>query len=554
MGMRSAFRSMLALGIVALAAACTAATGDEEVAVDDGALIDRNQPLMTHDRLEKLAAPLVSLDQLPGALPGDFRINFTLKHGRLFEGERGHLVEKVVSQSSSPSAPRAILWDERSGLMVSYNGGASGQTEPNRLDVLEFDNNAKKFHLTAAQFDNSHSPIWQTSADIPEAGRKCTKCHGESERPIFSMYPDWPSFYGSDNDEMTDRSKHVQERELEDFGKFRREVANRSLPRYSPLFDTANVKANLRGTTPYPSFPYRANTDTNIEAASRSFAFRPSLRFGILANRLMAESAAKSIIDHENFDKFGPLFLHDILECRSTSTTQTWTPEVKAALGRTPKTVAGGKTLHYRDLLALFDLQVKDIDIRYSYNHEGYANEDASRKVMEVGYIDGTYWNSYFDGSATIDELLAMKLYERLSADPEFADLRGTIDNPDGLVVKYQRRTERFKFDKNFFEEMDKKGRWIPIPYPQEKLNDVHHREGYPARFSTQHANLCRKLEGHLQSTGGTVTPPPPAAGQCPANCVASEFCKDHANAASAIKVNGLPCMVAGAGGCQACR
>lgn len=551
--MRSGLRSVFALGFVALAAACTAATEDD-VAEDEGAVINRDQPVMTHARLEQMVNPLTKLDQVPAALPKDFIINFTLKHGRLFTGETGHLVEQVVSQSSSPSAPRVIMWDERSGLMVSYNGGAQGQTEPNRLDVLDFDNTAKKFHLSAAQFNNSGAPTWQTDRDIPEANRKCTRCHGPTERPIFAMYPDWPSFYGSFNDELTDTSEAVQAREMSDYTKFRREAAT-SNPRYAPLFDPANVSAQLRGTRIYPSFPYRPDTATNIEATSRSFAFRPSLRLGILMNRQMAESAAKTIIEHDNFEKFGALFLHDILECRSSATTQTWTPEVRTALGRTPRTVSSGRTLHYRDLLALFGLEVRDIDIRYSYNHDGYKSDDASQNVMATGYVEG-YWNSYFDGSATIDELIAMKLYDHLAATPEFADLRGTIDNPDGLVVKYQRRAERFKFDKNFFEEMDKKGRWIPIPYPN-RLTDIHHREGYPTRFSTQHANLCQKLDRHLRTvSGGTVTPPPPPTGatSCPANCVASAFCKDHPNAASAIKVDGLPCMVSGAGGCQACR
>ncbi|MBX3228605.1 MAG: hypothetical protein KIT84_08130 [Labilithrix sp.] len=549
----------MSVGLVALAAACAATSEeaeDEATAGDESAVIDRSQPALTHQRLEQIAAPLRSLDQLPAQLPKDFLINFTLKHGRLFEGPRGHLVERVVSQSSSPTAPRAILWDERSGLMISYNGGAAGQTEPNRLDVIDFDANAKTFKLTAAQFGNGRPPVWQSNADIAEASRKCTTCHGPEHRPIFSMYPDWPSFYGSDNDELTSRTNHVQERELEDYGKFRREVATRSLPRYTPLFDAANVRAQLRGTQIYASYPYRPNLDTNIEAVSRSFAFRPSLRLGILANRLMAQAATKRIVDHENFDKFGPLFLHDLLECRSSTTTNLWKDSVRSAIGRAPRTVVNNQTLHYRDLLAIFDLEVRDIDIRYSYNHEGYKNDDASRKVMEVGYIDG-YWNSYFDGSATIDELIAMQLYKHLAATSTYADLRGTIDNPDGLVVKYQRRTERFKFDRNFFEEMDRKGEWIPIPYPLAKLNDVHHREGYPSRFSTQHRNLCAKLDRHLARGPGSSTgpvEPPPSADACPANCVASSYCVNHPNASQAIKVDGLPCMVAGAGGCQPCR
>lgn len=553
-GMR--LRSALAaLGIGLLGAAC-AATSEDEAAQDDSAMIDTNAPPMTKARVAQVAAPLVSLDQLPAALPKELLINFTLKHGRLYTGENGHLIEQVVSQSSSPTAPRAILWDERSGLTLSYNGGVSGQTEPNRLDVLEFNDTTKKFEFSALQFDNTHAPVWQTEADMPEASRKCSHCHGAETRPIFAMYPDWPSFYGSDNDELTDTSKAVEARESTDYKQFRSDVSTKHLPRYAPLYDAANVKAHLRGIDIYPSYPYRQDTNEQIEAVSRAFAFRPALRFGILMNRQMAASAAERIESHPNFDRFGALFLHELLQCRSSATAPAWSETVKNAIGRAPKTAAGGKTFNYRDMLALFGMEVRDLDIRYSYNHAGYANEDASNKVMEVGYIDGSYWNSYFDGSATIDELLAMKLYEHLTADPDFADLKGLVPNPDGLVVKYERRAERFKFDKNFFTEMDAKGRWIPIPYPEAKLNDVHHREGYPTRFQTQHAALCGKLEGHLKTTSTAPSSSGSTSAEatsCPASCVASTYCKDHPNAAHAIKVNGLPCMVSGAAGCQAC-
>ena len=111
-GMRSVW-SFLALGCVGLAAACAASNDADGAAADESALIDPNQPPMSKERLASIAAPLKSLDQVPAALPKDFLINFTLKHGRLYNGEHGHLTETVVSQSASPDAPRAILWDEK---------------------------------------------------------------------------------------------------------------------------------------------------------------------------------------------------------------------------------------------------------------------------------------------------------------------------------------------------------------------------------------------------------------------------------------------------------
>jgi hypothetical protein len=555
-----------ALGLVGLAMVAAACAQGEETNSDEAQVIATDQAPMTKGRLESILAAnpqATQLDQLPALLPKEFLLNLTLKHGRLFQGENGHLVEQVVSQSSSPGAPRAILWDERSGFASSYNGGVDGQTEPNRLDIIEFDTDKKEFRFTGLEFNGTGAPQFKTEADIPEDARKCSHCHGDKLRPIFSMYPDWPSFYGSDNDELTETSKAVEAREFSDFRAFKNDVQTKRLPRYLPLFDGANVKSHLRGTDIYPSYPYRPDTNTNIEAVSRAFAFRPALRFGILMNRLQAQATAQRIQSHPNFGKFGAFFLHDLLECRwSTPTslqTTGWLDAVQSVIGAAPRTVAGGRTLHYRDLLQIFGLRVNDVDLRYSINHTGFANEDASNKVMEVGYIDNQYWNSYFDGSTTIDELLSKHLYDTLSQTPELKDLAGTITDPDGLVVKYSRRAERFKFDKNYFEEMDRKGIWIPIPYPEAKLNEVHHREGYPDRFANQHRALCTKLEDHLKSgpgTSGGSTPPvdPGAATACPESCVASAFCKDHPNAASAIKVDGLPCMVSGAAGCQPCR
>ncbi len=212
--------------------------------------------------------------------------------------------------------------------------------------------------------------------------------------------------------------------ELQEFTVFRQEVRDRSLPWYLPLFDAANIAAQLRGTRLYASYPYRPDIDTNIEATSRAFAFRPSLRLGIVMNRLVAQSTAKKVTEHRNFEKFGPLFLHDLLECRWTGLeTSAWPAAVKAANGAEPRLVSNDPTLHYRDLLQIFESKVQDVDIRYSYNHAGY--EDASTKVIEVGYIpgeSGAYWNSYFDGIATIDELVAMQVWKRLSAAPRFRD------------------------------------------------------------------------------------------------------------------------------------
>jgi hypothetical protein len=520
---------LLVAGLLPALGACAVET-DEETSDDD--LIALNQPVMSKARLDAIVRRdnIRSLDRLPASLPKDYLINFTLKHGKLRTGERGHLVERDVSQSSDPLAPRTILWDERSGFTLSYNGGVPGQTEGQRLDVHEFDEATKTFRLSGLEFNGTAPPVYKTDAQIAEPSRKCARCHGPGARPIFSMYPDWPSFYGSDNDELTNNSREVQRTEAVDYAQFRSLVATKRLPRYLSLFDPSNVPAQLRGTQLYPTFPYRPNHSEVGDDPSRAFAFRPSLRLGILMNRLMARAAMEQVKKHPRYAELRGVLLHDLLQCRWPSESAykaiPTASVVQRVLGRAPRMVANGRTMHYRDLLKLFDLEVRDIDIRYSYNHQGYASDDASTNVMGTGYMADGYWNSYFDGSATIDELLAMALFKDLSADPNYAGIRNTITNPDGLVIKYERRTERFKFDANFFRQMDAFGMWIPIPYPQAILNDKHHREGYPSRYATQHQNLCRALETGLRSTsGGGAAASVTAGSACAPGCVYSKVC-----------------------------
>ena len=421
------------------------------------------------------------LDEVPALLPEPFLLNFILKHGVKRIGERGHLVESKVSQSSDPMAPRAIIWDERSGFSVSFNGGLANQTANQRLDMLSFDAKASTFLLEQIDFPLAVGGARPQTTD-------CASCHGPQHRPIFSMYPDWPSFYGSDNDELTGNSE-VQKKEFADYTQFRATIAAHH-PRYKPLFSSNRVKQRL-GTDIYPSFPYRPNTAGDIQNVSRSFAFRPELRMGIMYNRLTSRSLISRIQAHKNYHDHAAFFLFNLLECSPALAQQSRVTRAQSdaasVIGKAPRLYLD--LMDYRQMWALFDMQVNDVDIRYTYGNADYANEDASDNVMRIGYI-GRYFNSYFDGSATIDELVAAAIYEDLAASrPE---LKG-LATPRGLVDKYQHLTARFKIDGPFFKQMDRFAKWIPIPYPSQ-LTATHHREGFSAAAADQHKRLCAAL------------------------------------------------------------
>lgn len=426
---------------------------------------------------------VTTLDAVPAIFPLELKRNFVLKHGIARRGERGHLVETRVSQSADPDAPRVIAWDERSGLVTSYNGGAPKQTNGQRLDLHQFDLATGRFTLSSIDF-----PIAPGKPELASNG--CDACHGPHARPIFSMYPDWPGFYGSDNDELSRKESATQTAELADYRKLRARIP--SLPRYAPLFSEEDASVRF-GRPPWETFPYRPDTRDDIHAVSRAFAFRPGLRLGLVLARMQARALVAHVTRHPRYQKLGTAFLGTLLECSlSPQASTNVLRDAREALGEPPKLV--GKKLHERQAWKMFDLDIRDVDLRYGYGHEGNASDDAGKNPMAIGYI-GTYWNAYFDGSATLDELVASGLLD---------DLEKTHPTLAGLVVanrlrkKYAHLAERFALDAPFFDAMDRLGTWIPIPYPG-ALDAVHHREGFPKAYRDQHEKLCRAIDDLLK-------------------------------------------------------
>jgi hypothetical protein len=71
------------------------------------------------------------------------------------------------------------------------------------------------------------------------------------------------------------------------------------------------------------------------------------------------------------------------------------------------------------------------------------------------------------------------------------------------------------------------------------------------AAAHTPLADVRTQLESSIKKacTAATVCPSP--AGK---TCVPSKFCADKGLASDAVQIGGLPCVVQGAAGCQACK
>ena len=151
-----------------------------------------------------------SIESLVPALPWHLKRNVTFKRGNNMEkrlvgilGPHGHKVSPFDSGSASPEQPRAFVWDETTGVTLSWNSGNPAHRAHNRIDIYDFDFVNNKHRLYAWFPKGEHDPQIVGADFTDVSGRSCIKCHGAVQRPIFPMYPDWPRFYGEFNDEMT---------------------------------------------------------------------------------------------------------------------------------------------------------------------------------------------------------------------------------------------------------------------------------------------------------------------------------------------------------------
>lgn len=559
---------------------------------------------------EKDISSSKSISEAISMMPQHLKKNFTLKRGNNMSktrfvldsagkqlvaaknsdilGPHGHRVSKSNSLSATPSQPRVILWDETSGFTASWNSGNPAHSGHDRVDLYDFDFGNKKHILKV--WDPQSSEIAGPSFVDPVAKKSCLKCHGDVQRPIFPMYPDWPQFYGEFNDELTGYSSSAkalrsdlklmsnlfQKKEMDLYSDFlqKERIGN---PNYSVLYD-GNQNNIL-----YSLFPFRPRTTTSpFSDVSRAFYYRPNLRLGVLYNRLVALQATEKIKQSPIFQKYPDAMLYSLLDCSWNEKTGFSTERrvnlmngIKSLAADkmgldslelrgpffTAKELKNGETapygiqtrngiqgfyhnppvsseafqqIPYEDLLALLGLNIADIDLRFRHDADDIKDFNSARgysvydpkgfyetdSVMDIGYISRKYpmhsvcdnnnlpcrfsyaqsymqgmryFNSYFDGSATTNELMAAQLLlyilsheAQTHSSAEIRDvqqaLRKMITDPsvyfETLEKKYSHFTERMKLDSQFFDRMDRMSPWIQLPYPPHLLY-VHNRESF---------------------------------------------------------------------------
>tara|TARA_R110002096_G_scaffold436061_1_gene666641 strand:+ start:27322 stop:29325 length:2004 start_codon:yes stop_codon:yes gene_type:complete len=288
----------------------------------------------------------------------------------------------------------------------------------------------------------------------------------------------------------------------------------------------AEMRAWL-GLTQHPNYPYRPNHELQKSEASRAIFHRPNLRAGALYNRLNSLRVLALMRKSPLYERFKSHIAFSLMDCGWGPTSGEAREMALSAFAAAaneqlsqagmafPNPTSDGRIL-YPALLAALGLTLRDVDIRYAYPNarfdvfdENYTEPTMAKTVMDLGYIayaaddanrgNGAryYFNSYFDGSASFDELLAAQILEELG--PTYTRLY-TLNS---FEFKFRDVTSRYELDKKLFAKMDRLSKWFPLPYPKH-LAPLHNRQAFLRKrggsypFLDQHTAVCSKLRDSM--------------------------------------------------------
>lgn len=294
------------------------------------------------------------------------------------------------------------------------------------------------------------------------------------------------------------------------------------------IFEDEDATRDWLGLKIHPSFPFRPDHTHSTAAPSRAFFHRPNLRLGVLYNRLLARALMAELRRDPVFVDFERFVALTVMDCgwdgdaQLQAEVQTRFAEATSdRLNPLGLSIEPNTQVRHPLLLAALRSSVRDIDLRFSHSNPAYAPLDATVDAplapgpMDVGFIEygkrdlhavagsQTYFNSYFDGTATFDELWVAHMLDRLSTDDRAL---AAVYRPHTLTAKYARFTPRMALDETFFAQMDALGSWMPLPYPRH-LRHLHDREpfykrkGGRKRFIEPYLAVCRELRRGLKAS-----------------------------------------------------
>jgi hypothetical protein len=254
-------------------------------------------------------------EKIIAALPEDFR------------GNASFIYQSRSIQASSPSHPRAILWDEQTGFTMGFNGDSSLKGYQT-IEMEGIDRESGQIHFYNVDFPLRRDREGRAELNIQEP-KVCLACHGQNPRPIWHSFPNWTGAYGAFND-------LIQDEEVSDYESFREESSRD--PRYRSL-----------------KIPQLAS-ELEQQGTPIGLGNRPNMRLGALLSRMNALRIRK-LLETDDLSK-----RHEILSVFAGCSSQEQILQLLDSLG----------------------LSMADLDI--SFDHEDPANDQLD---FLTSYVDG---------------------------------------------------------------------------------------------------------------------------------------------------------------------
>lgn len=162
----------------------------------------------------------------------------------------------------------------------------------------------------------------------------CVNCHGAGAnlKPIFPPYPNWPGFFGSEDDTL-----FKKEKELSQFQQFKNFAMNdpcfRTLPwpKKTPEgyeeYPYNSIDRIVKSTDPYQMESYLEKLKID------NYHIRANLKFTDALSHLNAQRIAYNYFRHKDFSRVAPLLAMEGLSCKNLNLDE----ELTKSLGSTYK-------------------------------------------------------------------------------------------------------------------------------------------------------------------------------------------------------------------------
>ncbi len=301
---------------------------------------------------------------------------------------------------------------------------------------LKFDNHELTFK---GQTENSFVGISAgnatASADrVVRQSPTCLNCHGVGPqradlRPIFPAYPNWPGFYGSEDDTL-----FHGERELSNFQQFK--VVAQKDPCYSTLPWPKVIPPG------YEYYPYHALTRPNSsenpytnetyirDLKTTNYHVRPNLKFTDTMSHLLARRLSARFSEQPDYQKVASLIAMETLECEGTDLDA----EISKVVGKRYKKTS------FIESMSMMDPRSANSRSRRLYNLGRALGIEPDEWTLNFNRpLDpeyGTGVQGAYGQDTSVARMVQSLLFEKLATD--VPDLRGNFRLSRGISAFFK--------------------------------------------------------------------------------------------------------------------